>query len=80
MLLLALALAGMWVFNQTQWPYLVLCASYVVGVAASICAGEAIAPSSRERQVGALMALLLAVLFAIFSIAHLMLMTNYQSF
>lgn len=71
MLSLAFVLAGIWFFHQNQWPYLVLCASYIVGVAASIWVEESLVPSTRARQTSATFALFLAVLFAIFSIGHL---------
>ncbi|MCT7950763.1 hypothetical protein NG798_13255 [Ancylothrix sp. C2] len=76
MLLLAFVLAGIWFFHQAQWPYLVLCASYIVGVAASILVGESLAPSTTARQTSAAFAFLLAVLFAFFSIGHLMVSTG----
>ncbi|HEY9811501.1 MAG TPA: hypothetical protein V6D13_19410 [Halomicronema sp.] len=71
MLSLAFILAGIWFFHQNQWPYLVLCASYIVGVAASIWVEESLVPTTRARQISANLALILAVLFAIFSIWHL---------
>lgn len=76
MLSLAFILAGIWFFNQTQWPYLVLCSSYIVGVAASILVGEVLAPSTTARQTSAIFAFLLAILFALFSIGHLLVATG----
>lgn len=50
MLLLAMILCTVWFFLQ-QWPYLVLCLSYILGAIASILVRELIAPSSNTHMI-----------------------------
>ena len=59
MLLLAMALLGVWGLVQS-WPYLVLCLSYVIGASMSILVREALTPSSQSRLTQATVSLLLA--------------------
>ena len=59
MLLLAMALLGIWGLLQS-WPYLVLCLSYVVGASISILVREALTPSSQSQLTQVTVALLLA--------------------
>ncbi len=59
MLLLAMALLGVWGMVQS-WPYLVLCLSYVIGASVSILVREALTPSSQSRLTQATVSLLLA--------------------
>ena len=62
MLLLAIALLGIWQITP-YWPYLALSLSYVVGASLSILVREAIAPSPQPRatQVTALLLLIVSI-------------------
>lgn len=62
MLLLAIALLGIWSIDP-NWPYLALALSYVVGSSISILVREAIAPSSQPRitQVTAILLLIISI-------------------
>ncbi len=62
MLLLAMAMLGMWSITP-NWPYLVLSLSFVVGSSISILVREAIAPSPQMRatQVTAVLLLIVSI-------------------
>lgn len=62
MLLLAMALLGVWGITE-KWPYLVLSLSYVVGSSTSILIREAIAPSPYPRITQVTAVLLLIISF-----------------
>lgn len=62
MLLLAIALLGIWQISP-QWQYLTLALSYIVGASISILVREAIAPSHQPHatQVTALLLLIVSI-------------------
>lgn len=62
MLLLAIALLGIWQITP-GWPYLALSLSYIVGSSLSILVREAIAPSPQMRitQVTAILLLIISI-------------------
>ncbi len=60
MLMLAMILLGFW-SGTSQWPYLVLCLSYVVGSSSSMLIREAITPSRRFHLTHVLAVLLLLI-------------------
>jgi multisubunit Na+/H+ antiporter MnhE subunit len=62
MLLLAIALLGIWQITP-NWPYLALSLSYIVGASVSILVREAIVPSPQIRatQVTAVLLLIISI-------------------
>lgn len=62
MLLLAIALLGIWQITPS-WPYLALSLSFIVGASLSILVREAIAPSPQIRatQVTAVLLLIISI-------------------
>ena len=71
MFALALMMSVAWILNPHYWPYLALCASYVLGSVMLRWVQEAIAPSSRSRKAIASLSLLMSLLFVSFCIAQI---------
>lgn len=71
MIFLAVTMATLWLFNLNQWPYLVLCASFVFGNATSIWVRTAISPPIPGRLNQATLVLFLSLIFSGFSLLNL---------
>ncbi len=76
-ILLAITMATFWLFNPSQWPYLVLCASFVLGNATSIWVRTSISSPIPGRLTQATAVLLLALIFFLFSFVYLMITILY---
>jgi hypothetical protein len=71
MIFLAIIMAMLWWLNLNHWPYLVLCASFVLGNATSIWVRTAISKPIPGRLNQATAVLCLSVLFFGFSLLSL---------
>jgi hypothetical protein len=71
MILLSMIMALLWLFNLNQWPYLVLCASFVLGNATSIWVRTFISVPIPGRLKQATIVLLLSLTFSGFSFLNL---------
>jgi hypothetical protein len=63
MIFLAIIMAIFWLLNLNQWPYLVLCASFVLGNATSIWVRTVISPPIPGRLTQATAVLCLSLIF-----------------
>lgn len=63
MIFLAIIMAIVWLLNLNQWPYLLLCASFVLGNATSIWVRTAISPPIPGRLTQATAVLCLSLVF-----------------
>ncbi len=71
MILLASSMAIFWVLHLNQWPYLVLCASFVLGNATSIWVRTAISSPIPGRLTQATAVLCLSLIFFCVSLIFL---------
>lgn len=68
---LALMMSIVWIANPHRWPYLILCASYVLGSVMLRWVQETLAPSPPSRKAIASLLLVMALLFVAFCIAQI---------
>lgn len=67
----ALILLMVWIIKP-DWPYLLLCLSYILGASASIWVSELIYPSSPAKVILANFGLLFSILLLIFSLYYIL--------